>query len=144
MTNPSSPLPVVDTYEMPQHVRFCVERVRDGEYLTSLNAEEDSGKQLANFALIWLADDRERLLALSTWQPIETAPRKGSILAAYKYDRRWALEVAEWDKKYHTFSGGRGAWIGFGLSGDEESRELNPSHWMPLPAPPTEDTNASR
>ena len=71
----------------------------------------------------------EAVRAEREWQPIATAPKEGSILAAYTYGRRWVIEVVEWDKEYRV-------WIGFGLSGDEESRELSPTHWMPLPAPP--------
>jgi len=73
------------------------------------------------------------------WQPIETAPKDGTlVLASFKYrdDRLWAgFHVVGWRN-------GWGQWvtttsIGFDNTGDE-SDNAYATHWMPLPEPPHE------
>ena len=59
------------------------------------------------------------------WQPIETAPKRGSILL-------WnGKEVGE----------GHPAWCGDGYewAGEGHACDPRPTHWMPLPAPPAGD-----
>ena len=74
------------------------------------------------------------------WQPIETAPRDGTRV------RLGHALSAEFDKPAHSFGSTYGAWDGkrwtlssffivpggrFGMMSSE------PTHWMPLPPPPT-------
>jgi hypothetical protein len=54
------------------------------------------------------------------WQPIETAPRDGQAILAW--DENLTYEIA-----YRQ----RGKWR-YGPKG----YSFNPTHWMPLPAPP--------
>lgn len=62
---------------------------------------------------------------LSEWQPIETAPKEVKVIVwsqaivcpciAYRIEGQWADSEGDWD-----------------LRDDEQ-----PTHWMPLPEPPT-------
>lgn len=71
-----------------------------------------------------------------TWQPIETAPRDGTpVLVA---NAKGAMTTARWEKEdCGTFV--YEAWyLLFGGLNAEETEIEWPTHWMPLPAPPTE------
>jgi hypothetical protein len=58
------------------------------------------------------------------WQPIETAPKDGTlVLLGNANNPEWPLRCRRWDDE--TW----GHWRG--QDGDEAT------HWMPLPAPPT-------
>ena len=90
-------------------------------------------------------------MMMTTWQPIETAPKDGIILgligdsipdlpfvavlqwwdAATWYELGWADdELAE---------PGNGAWAAWSRDGDDWSMHA-PTHWMPLPPPPATTT----
>ena len=65
---------------------------------------------------------------MSTWQPIETAPKDRLILICSKFESRLIIEVAIWTetKKRMGFSGFVAQFSG----------PVEPTHWMPLPEPP--------
>lgn len=77
---------------------------------------------------------------MSTWQPIETAPRDGRLILVF--DRRTGSPRAGCRR-------GRGSMVAWYDLGSWQSHELDspwggsycptPTHWMPLPEPP-EDT----
>lgn len=77
--------------------------------------------------------ERDRLLALTAWLPIETAPKKtpilmtdGSIVTAATIDQ----------------CGGYNTMLAHGFGGyewDYDFRHEEATHWMPLPAPPTSE-----
>jgi hypothetical protein len=61
---------------------------------------------------------------MSEWQKIDSAPRDGTgvLLSDGKN-----IEVGSWDEGYtHGWGSTRGNW-------------LNPTHWMPLPNPPSDE-----
>jgi hypothetical protein len=60
------------------------------------------------------------------WQPIETAPKEGEYLV-YMPAERHPIQVA----RYHPNVKVIGNVFAFDLS--------PPTHWMPLPAPPTQE-----
>ena len=63
---------------------------------------------------------------MSEWQPIETAPKDGT--AVLVYDGK--ITTAEWYGLGGYWSLCRvGAWA--------EDSETDPTHWMPLPDPPS-------
>ena len=64
-----------------------------------------------------------------TWQPIETAPRDGSlILIGGMGSRGWFVADVKW----------RDGWMMWSSETDDWTEECHAaSHWMPLPAPPT-------
>ncbi|MES2289255.1 MAG: DUF551 domain-containing protein [Pseudomonadota bacterium] len=84
-----------------------------------------------------------------TWQPIETAPKDGRILA-YMPNRIDGgapyIAVIWWDDEFRTDDWDYerdeltyiGAWSAgrVGSFNYEEYAEEHPSHWMPLPAAP--------
>lgn len=73
------------------------------------------------------------------WQPIETAPKDGSPILVFcetlRRDRD-AVYVCRWTTplKIDIYSGGPGYWV---EAGGEQYAEYKPTHWMPLPEPPS-------
>lgn len=65
------------------------------------------------------------------WQSMETAPRTGKVIIMYGKTRHAEfdhVDVGHWYKPYSK-------WAWHGYLGDEPKQ---PTHWMPLPAPPTQ------
>lgn len=60
-----------------------------------------------------------------SWQPIETAPKDGTVVIGYDpsgaYATRSGFEFMRWLD---------GQWC------DPETHRMYPTHWMPLPDPP--------
>lgn len=66
------------------------------------------------------------------WQPIETAPKDRELLIW-----RGRPCIARWDdQRYHKTP--RPFWNDYGVFGVVWMRDNPPTHWMPLPEPPTE------
>ena len=73
---------------------------------------------------------------MSNWQPIETAldghdvvvPLFHLLAGRHKDGMRW-IDVGLWNSVYECWQSVNG-----------ELRRLDPTHWMPLPKPPSEDT----
>ena len=67
------------------------------------------------------------------WQPIETAPRDGTGFLYYQklpFGQKWIGSAV-----YHE-----GEFVHVQWNGDEcDWTTINPTHWMPLPAPPKAD-----
>ena len=68
------------------------------------------------------------------WMPIETAPRDVHILIAHHHKNKWrgAVRVGFFHSDYNghkdvVTEDGRAGWL----------IQPMPTHWMPLPAPPT-------
>jgi len=59
------------------------------------------------------------------WQPIETAPRDGTSVLVYS--SKWFPGTNDCDIAFVAF----GVWETL-----EGMRNMNPTHWMPLPSPP--------
>ncbi len=68
-----------------------------------------------------------------TWQPIETAPKDGTFVLVYLAETyahtTQQICVAVWDDDLED-------WMTDQLDGGWDF--VAPSHWMPLPQPPTE------
>lgn len=62
---------------------------------------------------------------MSEWQPIETAPKDGTdiLLSGPHSNHGWVIKSARF-------------WIGSWWSNGNRGIGPDPSHWMPLPAPP--------
>jgi len=73
------------------------------------------------------------------WQPIYTAPRDGTNILVYEHTKDWTgCEAKIFAVAYWNLAGSGGWDIAF-CGGYEFDQELNePTHWMPLPAPPKE------
>lgn len=59
---------------------------------------------------------------MSKWQPIETAPKDGTLVLVWDED---TPITASWDEGFGWCDNVRGTYWGF-----------SPTHWMPLPEPP--------
>jgi hypothetical protein len=70
---------------------------------------------------------------MSEWQPIETAPRDGTEVFCFIPEHNWgALKVGE-DYKLLSFIQDVG-WVNRAYHNEK------PTHWMPLPPPPTTES----
>ena len=69
------------------------------------------------------ADRQELVAILNPWRPIETAPRSKDVLV-YGAGR---ISTGTWLSELH---GSYWSWDGI---------PEQPTHWLPLPAPPSED-----
>lgn len=76
---------------------------------------------------------------MNNWQPIKTAPEDGTrVLAGRPTDGSHILNVATAE-----FTNGRWivsptAWDGDGDTGGLADLDFEPTHWLPLPQPPTD------
>ena len=69
------------------------------------------------------------LKAENEWQPIETAPKDGTVFLGYKRGQfRECYKVTRDDCDMWCFGGTSGA--------DDLFPNIKPTHWMPLPKPP--------
>jgi hypothetical protein len=69
---------------------------------------------------------------MTEWQPIETAPKDGTLVDLWSglHGNRWTD---------YSWAAGRWWRYSFGY----EPFEFNPTHWMPIPSPPTEKSPAT-
>jgi len=81
---------------------------------------------------------------MSEWQPIETAPKDGTfILVCQTLTKKQAkdkaygifFQVAAWWADEEDEKDGR--WAIYCDLPSEPSLHFNPTHWMPLPEPPS-------
>lgn len=59
------------------------------------------------------------------WQPIETAPRDGTQILIVSRYRQLGIMIGRWAER-------NGRWAFAEVVG----RNVDPTHWMPLPPPP--------
>lgn len=94
---------------------------------------------------------------MSEWQPIETAPRDGTVVLLwakpnYPHSATHGVTFGRWEENKHermevvreTFDeSGRVTQKEYALVGrangfwSYDDRSFTPTHWMPLPAPPS-------
>lgn len=75
---------------------------------------------------------------MSEWQPIETAPKDGSVIYLWDAHYRCRVTGAKWDFHYwmNGVSQGEKSWG----AGDRDGPFCGkPTHWMPIPSPPSGD-----
>lgn len=76
---------------------------------------------------------------MSEWQPIETAPKDGSAILIWQPDRSKYWGLGNFDDLRYAIGYWRVA-DKIGSWGNRNSAVVNPTHWMPLPAPPLDLT----
>lgn len=84
---------------------------------------------------------------MSNWQPIETAPLDGTEVFVYvRGDSLYPTVASYKTKAYFLEEYGdenymeEGWYWSFGYPSDFHEDTIEPTHWMPLPLPPTSDT----
>ena len=83
---------------------------------------------------------------MSEWRDIATAPKDGSWFLAFEADGEIPY-LCYWEKDLYAPNGGRGGPSGWFAQnwmdrwGDRPQAE-QPTHWMPLPAPPSPTPDA--
>ena len=87
--------------------------------------EDDAGRWPLRDELM---EEMDKALSSDPWQPIETAPRDGSIIVAYN-------SLSHSDNKYETVLWSDSKWR---PRKDTSITYPSLSHWQPLPAPPKE------
>lgn len=76
---------------------------------------------------------------MTDWQPIETAPLDGTVVDVWGDGRRWAnLNWNDGNWRHSYWSLGRPANASKVHLRSNVYPSLNPTHWMPLPEPPSE------
>ena len=89
---------------------------------TMSNEEIQKYKNEVNELYIkFLKDINAELRLLTQWQPIDTAPKDGTLVLICEYG---CVYVAIFNKE--------------GFCYNDEHIGFNPTHWMPLPKPPAE------
>lgn len=64
------------------------------------------------------------------WQPIETAPKDGSVIVAIgAVPARGGYSIIFWDTFHEE-------WAGYTAEDEKRLVKFPPLHWMPLPEPP--------
>lgn len=86
-----------------------------------------------------IADEKEKAEAerdAARWQPIETAPKDGTLVDLWAGERiadcAWNVPSNCWAERSVSSFSGRPYWAVVN----------NPTHWMPLPAAPTNPEDA--
>lgn len=77
------------------------------------------------------------------WQPIEAAPKDGTNILLYRPTAySWAqVTVGSYDPNNFAKKNPRPYWqVMLSRIGVAEQRSWEPTHWMPLPEPPTQDS----
>lgn len=88
---------------------------------------------------------------MSDWQPIESAPKDGTwvLMTGGTISYRWdgdtapACVAGQWTHEINFLYREKGRWQFAWYDGGYYGEYENPTHWMPLPAPPT-DTKGGR
>lgn len=103
----------------------CVEPSYLAQNIQSGMVECSIGEWVLHSDYARLKDEVERLRKATEWQPIETAPRDGTEIFAC---------VGKYGFEATAFYSGR-----WNLSNDDDGYAwpYNPTHWMPIPQPPT-------
>ena len=76
---------------------------------------------------------------MDKWMPIETAPKDGTEVQLWG-DEDW-IPKARW---LHVHGGWYVEYWDADWRSYSDSAVYNPTHWMPLPAPPQESENEQR
>ena len=84
------------------------------------------------------AEEQQRKMK---WQPIETAPKDGSCVLVFPgIWNNTPCSIARWDDNKYA-NNPRPFWRRLDAMGSVSRSLYNPpTHWMPLPEPPTEET----
>lgn len=113
------------------HLHEALEKIRDYRVLTFVHDERQK------------IIDALRPYLVPQWQPIETAPRDGTVIDLfYPYPRGRTINCY-WDEGLRGWVWRRPTWRGSALLPESEWHfgaypGLEPTHWMPLPKPPQE------
>lgn len=119
---------------MPYFPRLLAEareaqRLRGELFVAQLENETKTG------VIAQLTARVAELEAAQGWQPIETAPKDGTIIFVEAYDHArltGPVHSGYWSPAYE---GGPYAWVE-----DYDYKICDPTHWMPLPQPPASDS----
>src|SRR5690606_24517759 len=84
------------------------------------------------------------------WQPIETAPRNGEtlLLGCFNSSGNWRTMRGQWMSEGYIVEywedpdGAEPGWFETAVEADDIPNcwQITPSHWMPLPPPPTKES----
>ncbi len=76
-----------------------------------------------------------RVREAQQWQPIETAPKDGTVVMVCNEDGAW---IAKYVPIYPSGYRAENPWFSLMLNHNHmrKGKPFGPTHWMPLPAPP--------
>jgi hypothetical protein len=70
------------------------------------------------------------------WQPIETAPKMDGVLVLLHPSRCWSEDAEPYDAEVGYWDDYTQSWQGAGSRAEDYT---GPTHWMPLPEPPSQE-----
>lgn len=72
------------------------------------------------------------------WQPIETAPKDGTWILVNDGtgSAHPPVHVVHWSNP--EWMGGPDTWVTMAIGPNPDTYEPNPTHWMPIPTPPSD------
>lgn len=84
------------------------------------------------------------------WQSIETAPKDGTLILVHFKTK--GVRAVSWDSPFHDeVTEENGLWCvdddkhgPYGLRGYNKDGPTAPTHWMPLPSPPTNPAGSGK
>lgn len=110
--------------------------------ITAWNTRHGAGDadRSAELTTAWMAGaESVRERAAEAWRPIESAPRDGSYILVCNSHGSW---IAKYQHFYPSGYRPSSPWASMMLNHDHIERPGrfdHPTHWRPLPAPPTDD-----
>jgi hypothetical protein len=149
MTNPQDPAGAVrrervDIAHAVEAIAAIIEPWRDGKVLRQ-RIHSELTKLVAGPAPVSEGAPRD-------WQAIETAPKMRTILLFAVSDvakdgtaKNWTMATGSWHTGYEDVRSKEQGFSPWNWGGRQlKVYELHPTHWMPLPLPPTEVEEAPR
>ena len=92
-----------------------------------------NGEDKAYWANVYNSESCKKVIDIlveDEWQPIETAPKDGTlILTAETYRNYWNIEICHYNESQNY---GKGGW----MASEYDSEVPKLTHWMPLPEHP--------
>jgi hypothetical protein len=128
-----------------EEIEAAAEVVDDGDETWVGDAVWESSSGVSRRAAARLIA-RAALNAIPRWRPIESAPKDGRFVLLHVPNDQLesgAVTVGAYYKPEERAEDGKflkGHWDGWlGMDADVLSSWCEPTHWMPLPEPPTDD-----
>jgi hypothetical protein len=77
---------------------------------------------------------------MNNWNPIETAPKDGTVILGYFPGFKKSVRETHWieseTREYGKITRSYAEWYTGAMTGFSSAPEPQPTHWMPIPEPP--------
>ena len=110
-----------------------VKKFSVGSIEPNINSCPKFESDIKDFEIQWLKAANEELKEKIQWQPIETAPKDGTWILVYKPFNLYGFDDSKWFVDKYIVRWADECW-----NISMEDKVAYPTHWMPLPKPPTQ------